>query len=176
MTPRFLGARTQPRSHDLRVATEPTLLSGIRLGQMDALLELYRRHGPLVYAAACRAGGAASAESVTRDVFLSLWAAPHDFTPNVESLRSLLVADAHVRAGGEASRAESEVDSSGHGSEVALLGSLPVAEAKALALLGFGGCTFREAAALSGEALPAVRRSAVRGARTLAASIRLGRS
>jgi len=108
MTPRRRGSRFRPRLAPNLVAadtrtelagrTEQVLLGGIGRGEQMALLELYRRHGPLVYAAARRAGGPSRAETVTRAVFLRLWANPGAFRPGHESLRSFLFAQAHAEA------------------------------------------------------------------------------
>ena len=66
MTPRRRRSRFRPPLAPNLVAadtrteqarTERALLVGIGRGEQTALLELYRRHGPLVYAAARRAGG-----------------------------------------------------------------------------------------------------------------------
>ncbi|MFN8378862.1 MAG: sigma-70 family RNA polymerase sigma factor [Anaerolineae bacterium] len=50
------------------------LIARLRAHDEQALLELYRRHGTLVYSIALRTlGNAQDAEEVTQDVFLQLW-------------------------------------------------------------------------------------------------------
>jgi RNA polymerase sigma-70 factor, ECF subfamily len=56
-----------------RPAASPELLEAVRAGSSDALAEVYRRYGPLVYAAAYRTTGSLpDAEDVVQDVFLGL--------------------------------------------------------------------------------------------------------
>jgi RNA polymerase sigma-70 factor, ECF subfamily len=67
--------------------------------QEDALAEIYRRHGPAVFALARRVtSDVTAAEDVTQEVFLRLWRQPDRFDPARGSLRSFLLAQSHSRS------------------------------------------------------------------------------
>jgi len=67
--------------------------------RQDALAEVYRRHGPAVFALARRVtGDPSAAEDVTQEVFLKLWNAPDRFDAARGSLRSFLLAQSHSRS------------------------------------------------------------------------------
>lgn len=81
MVGRFLGSET----------SESDLLVAVARGELDALGEIYRRHGAAVLAAARQVvADAATAEAVTADVFVGLWDAPA-VASNVRGLRAHLV-------------------------------------------------------------------------------------
>jgi RNA polymerase sigma-70 factor (ECF subfamily) len=67
--------------------------------QEDALAEVYRRHGAVVYNVARRVtGDAGLAEDVTQEVFLRLWNHPERFDPARGTLRSYLLTQSHSRS------------------------------------------------------------------------------
>jgi len=181
MTPRRRRSRFRPPLAPSLVAaetrteqagrTERALLVGIGRGEQTALLELYRRHGPLVYAAARRAGGPSRAETVTRAVFLRLWANPGAFRPGHESLRSFLFAQAHADAADPCAGTPQGVIDARHEGGMSLLAELPEQQANTLALIIFGGCTFREAAALLEQPEPLVRSRAMHALRVVGAAL-----
>lgn len=81
MVGRFLGSET----------SEGDLLAAVARGELDALGEIYRRHGAAVLAAARKVvTDAATAEAVTADVFVGLWDAP-TVTLDSKGLRGHLV-------------------------------------------------------------------------------------
>ena len=70
--------------------SEGDLLAAVAGGELDALGELYRRHGAAVLAAARKvAGDAAAAEAATADAFVELWDQPS--LANRAGVRSFLV-------------------------------------------------------------------------------------
>jgi DNA-directed RNA polymerase specialized sigma24 family protein len=83
---RFLGSET----------SEAELLAAVARGELDALGEIYRRHGAAVLAAARKVvADAAAAEAVTADAFVHLWDDPHA-TLDARGLRGYLVRRALV--------------------------------------------------------------------------------
>lgn len=59
------------------VSTDEALIEGIQRRQVEALQEVYRRHGRLVYALAMRVlNTAEEAEDLTQEIFLQLWQKP----------------------------------------------------------------------------------------------------
>ena len=90
---RFLGTDTP----------EPQLLAGVAKGELDALGEIYRRHGAAVLAAARQvASDVAAAETITAEVFVELWDDPGAATAGgIDGLRSYLVARVVARVGAE---------------------------------------------------------------------------
>lgn len=126
----------------------------------DALAEIYRRHGPMVYGLASRLCGTATAENVSAEVFLSLWQRPEDFVPSREcSLRSLLLAAAHrqsievlragVAADGDSRIADVDQDALAPKLDpdvVSVLLDLPEAHRHAVVLAYFVGLTAQQIA------------------------------
>jgi DNA-directed RNA polymerase specialized sigma24 family protein len=90
---RFLGTET----------SEAQLLAGVAKGELDALGEIYRRHGAAVLAAARQvAVDVAAAETITAEVFVELWDAPGAATAGgAEGLRAYLVARVVALIGAE---------------------------------------------------------------------------
>jgi DNA-directed RNA polymerase specialized sigma24 family protein len=79
---RFLGADTP----------ETELLAGVARGELDALGEIYRRHGAAVLAAARKVAiDTTAAETITAEVFVELWDAPGAASTGKDGLRSYLV-------------------------------------------------------------------------------------
>jgi DNA-directed RNA polymerase specialized sigma24 family protein len=90
---RFLGTET----------SEAQLLAGVAKGELDALGEIYRRHGAAVLAAARKATvDAETAETITAEVFVELWDAPASATfGGQDGLRAYLVTRVVARIGAE---------------------------------------------------------------------------
>ena len=90
---RFLGTDT----------SEAQLLAGVARGELDALGEIYRRHGAAVLAAARKvAAGPTEAEAMTAEAFVELWDAPSAAsTGGSEGLRAYLVARVVALIGAE---------------------------------------------------------------------------
>ena len=88
---RFLGTDTP----------EGQLLAGVAGGELDALGEIYRRHGAAVLAAARQiAADAEVAETITAEVFVELWDGPAAASGGgIDGLRSYLVARVVARVG-----------------------------------------------------------------------------
>src|SRR4051794_2254035 len=79
---RFLGTDT----------TEEELLVAVGRGELDALGEIYRRHGAAVLAAARKvAPDATTAETVTAEVFVELWDDPGAAGQHRDGLRARLM-------------------------------------------------------------------------------------
>jgi RNA polymerase sigma-70 factor (ECF subfamily) len=139
----------------------------------DALAEAYRRHAGAVFGLARRVlANAALAEEVVQEVFLRLWNEPERFDPERGSLRSFLLAQAHGRVvdtlRSDSSRRQRETKEARAAAEAGYdiehevwdlavaervketVATLPVDERKAIELAYFGGCTYREVAAVLG--------------------------
>jgi RNA polymerase sigma-70 factor (ECF subfamily) len=151
------------------------LVVGIARRQSEALAEVYRRHAGAVLGLARRVlGDPRLSEEIVQEVFLGLWRAPDAFDPERGSLRSYLLAQAHgksvdmVRAevsrrGREEREARLRVGS-GYDLEREVVDltiadrvrrtmeALPEQERRAIQLAYFGGQTYREVAAILGEA------------------------
>jgi len=138
-------------------ATDSSLLAAVRDGVPEALLQLYGRYGDVVYAVACRVAGPMRAEEVTRKLFLRLWEAPDEVCPTGSSLRGVLLAEAYGQA------VQPDPDDDPRQPARPRLDSLAQDQADALKLIIFGGCTYREAAALLAEAEPDLRDRVVLG-------------
>lgn len=166
MTPLRVRRRPPSAGAALLGATQEQLLALVADGEAEALYQLYRRHGALVYAAAGRVGGPQIATEVTRALFLRLWADPRSYARGEDSLRASLLAQAHADA---VQLLEHAPDDAGqrdlHAAEA--LAALPPSESSALTLVAFGGCTFREAAALLDEPPPVIRRRVLHAFRFL---------
>jgi len=150
--------------------SDTALVIAISRLQQEALAELYRRHGgPLLSLASRVLREAEAAEELVENTFLSLWHDPEMFDPERSSLRSFLMAQAHIRAvdiirSSPTVRAEREAAAKGEhlpadealdlpvGQEVrAALRGLSPAEEKVIALAYFGAHTYREIAVLLDE-------------------------
>jgi DNA-directed RNA polymerase specialized sigma24 family protein len=90
---RFLGTDT----------SEAQLLAGVSRGELDALGEIYRRHGAAVLAAAREVAiDVRAAEMITAEVFVELWDAPAvASTGRTDGLRAYLVARVVALIGAE---------------------------------------------------------------------------
>jgi RNA polymerase sigma-70 factor (ECF subfamily) len=63
-----------PKSHWTLDASDRALVEAMQVGQVEALQELYRRYGRLVYTLALRIlGTVTEAEDLTQEIFLKLW-------------------------------------------------------------------------------------------------------
>lgn len=72
-------------------ATDTELLEAVGRLEVDALGELYRRHGAAVFVLAHQLLGAARAEDATQDVFLYLWDHPDELLTTGGGLRPALL-------------------------------------------------------------------------------------
>jgi RNA polymerase sigma-70 factor (ECF subfamily) len=171
---------------DLVGAGDATLVVAIGRWSESALAEVYRRHGGAVHALARRIlGSDGRAEELTQEVFVELWRRPERFDPARGSLRSFLVTVTHGRAvdllRSDSARAAREqrsardtatggYDLEHHIWDLAVadqvrdaVGSLPDPERQAIELAYFGGHTYREVAAMLGEAEGTVKSRIRRG-------------
>jgi DNA-directed RNA polymerase specialized sigma24 family protein len=83
-------------------STEAELLAGVTRGELDALGEVYRRHGAAVLAAARQvAVDLTTAETITAEVFVELWDGPGAANGTSGGLRSFLVGRALALMGAE---------------------------------------------------------------------------
>lgn len=152
---------------------DDALVVDLAAGDHDALAELYRRHGGVVWGVARRVcNDRTLAEDVTQIVFVDLWRRPNRFDPARGRLRPWLVAQAHARAV-DAVRSESarqrrhehegtyaappapDVESAAHVAALShdvrlAVGQLAAEERDAIVLAYFGGHSYRETAALLG--------------------------
>lgn len=161
--------------HPLDITSDAALVVAIGRWRQDALAEAYRRHAGAVFALARRVlNDAQLAEEVVQEVFLRLWDNPERFDPTRGSLRSYLLAQCHGRAvdiirSEESRRAREarehrERAESGYDIEREVwdltvaehvreaLDALPEGERRAIELAYFGGHSYREVAAILGEA------------------------
>jgi RNA polymerase sigma-70 factor (ECF subfamily) len=89
------GATMPPLSE----RADAQLLVGAARADAQALAELYRRHGTLVYGLARRLlGDEDEAQDVTQEIFVHLWEHPDRFDPGRGSLRTYLLTRTHSRA------------------------------------------------------------------------------
>jgi len=73
--------------------SETELLVAVGRGELDALGEVYRRHGAAVLAAARKVTTEATlAETITADVFVELWDEPERAAVHRDGVRGHLVA------------------------------------------------------------------------------------
>jgi RNA polymerase sigma-70 factor (ECF subfamily) len=78
---------------------ERRLHAGLLAGEEAALVELYERYGPLVYAVAVRlVRDPAAAEDVIQEVFVHVWRRPATFDPAAGTLQTWLAMLARRRA------------------------------------------------------------------------------
>jgi DNA-directed RNA polymerase specialized sigma24 family protein len=89
---RFLGADTP----------EAELLAAVARSELDALGEIYRRHGAAVLAAARKVAiDTTAAETITAEVFVELWDAPGAASATKDGVRAYLVARVVALIGAE---------------------------------------------------------------------------
>lgn len=89
---RFLGSDTN----------EVELLAAVSRGELDALAEIYRRHGAAVLAAArAVASDSTEAETITAEVFVELWDRPEAAALPRDGLAAHLVGRAVAMVAGE---------------------------------------------------------------------------
>jgi len=154
-------------------STDAALVLALGSGRADALAEVFRRHGPSVFATAvCILRSRPLAEEVVQEVFTRLWVRPQSFDPGRGSLAAFLHAYAHNRAvdvvRAECSRrARDERSVQVLGDTYSLeeeaigrdlgrcvreaMSVLPANERAAITLAYFAGHTYRDVAALLGE-------------------------
>ena len=78
---------------------DAVLIARMQAGDEEALAEVWRRHGSLVFGLARRlTGDSATAEDVTQEVFVALWQQPERFDAQRGSLRAYLGVHAQRRA------------------------------------------------------------------------------
>lgn len=78
---------------------DEVLVARLCAGDDQALAEIYRCHGALVFGVAQRTTGSRTmGEDVVQEVFCGLWSHPERFDPALGSLRSYLGMTAHRRA------------------------------------------------------------------------------
>ena len=79
--------------------SDSVLVLALHRHQQEALAELYRRHGGVLFSLAFRVLRARElAEEVVQDIFVRLWNSPERFEPERGELRPFLLAQAHRRA------------------------------------------------------------------------------
>jgi hypothetical protein len=77
-------------------------LTAVARGELDALGEIYRRHGAAVLAAAREVAiDTTAAETITAEVFVELWDAPGAASASGEGVRAYLVARVVALIGAE---------------------------------------------------------------------------
>lgn len=153
---------------------DPQLVVALARASEDALAEVYRRHGSVVYNLARRLlSGDSEAEDVAQEVFVHLWQHPEGFDPDRGSLRTYLLTRTHSRAidalRSRAARARREERDARHlpiatddvereAWDLAMaewmsqaLTALPPQERVAIELAYFDGHTYREVAELLSE-------------------------
>ncbi len=82
---------------DLTGATDTELLEAVGRLEVDALGELYRRHGAAVLVLAPQLLGGAGAEDVTQEIFLYVWDHPDELLGMDGGLRSALLDQLRLR-------------------------------------------------------------------------------
>jgi RNA polymerase sigma-70 factor (ECF subfamily) len=79
--------------------SDPQLVVAVGRFREEALAEIYRRHGGVVFGLAKKVvGDVGEAEDIVQEVFLRLWHQPDRFDPARGTLRSFLLAQSHSRA------------------------------------------------------------------------------
>lgn len=78
-------------SGELAKATDAELLEAVGRLEVDALGEVFRRHGAAVFVLAHQLLGARRAEEATHDVFLHVWDHPDELRNKEGNLRSALL-------------------------------------------------------------------------------------
>jgi len=178
----------------LRGASDSELGSALRIGDLAALDEVFRRHAAKVAGTIRRTVGRQYVDDVVQEVFLSLWRAPERFQPEKGSLvaylgclsrgraidavrsdgawqRRNLAHGPHTPADGE--EVESVVLGRLSAVEVrTALRALPKAERVAIELAFFGGLSYREVAVELGQAEGTVKSRIRAGLRRLELALR----
>jgi RNA polymerase sigma-70 factor, ECF subfamily len=157
-------------------AAEGELLQRVRMGDEQAMAQLYDRFSPVVYGAALRVlGDSAAAEDVLQDVFVQLWRNPQIFDANRGSMAAWLAVIARHRAIDQRRKRRPESDFE----EVVLavdpgldglaerteaidhirrvLATMPEAQRCALEMAFFEGLTHTEIAEKTGEPLGTIK-------------------
>ena len=164
-------------------------------GDEHALSEVYQRHSGMVLGLAQKiVRDRTLAEDITQEVFVRLWKHPDRFDPARGSLRSYLLAQTHGRSvdviRSESSRRIREERDATLGAVTHLsiedevvelrmsehirhaLGELPASERAAIEMAYFGGHSYRQVAALLGEAEGTVKSRIRSGMLRLGATLR----
>ena len=158
------------------VSSDATLVSAIRAGDEQAMVQLYDRCAPIVYSVALRIlRDSAAAEDILQDVFMQLWRNPDAFDASRGSLPGWLAVIARNRAIDSLRKRRAETDIS----EVVVsiepdlvseaewnralekirsaLGRMPGPQRSALEMAFFEGLTHSEIAAKTGEPLGTIK-------------------
>ena len=151
---------------ELQDASDGVLAVAALRRDRGAHSEIYRRHGPAVYALSLRLlGERRAAEEVVHAVFMDLRAALDSFNPRCGSLRSILLAQTfRIAADHGASARAPEDPPDGCDDECGPEGAsawrgLTTEERDAVELARFPGCTYREVAMLLGKTEATVKAS-----------------
>lgn len=170
---------------DVTDASDAALVVALARCHRDALVELYRRHAPAVYALAQRLTmDQTCAEKVVDDVFLDLWRRAEELQEEDGPVRSWLMAQAYQNAAEQllsgplrrpcrrrSPGASIAVGSSSGAGVITsdpatrMLASLPAEERDAVGLASFPGHTYRDVAMLLGEDEAVVNNRIRRGLR-----------
>ena len=173
-----LPSRCRSSSDDASVpwveVTDALLADRLVAGDERALGEIFDRLGPVVYGAALRVlGDASAAQDVAQDVFVELWCHPGRYDPAAGTLRTYLAVLARHRAvdlirgelrriarqerthrlspGQPPSLPSDEVVAAEAASLVrAAVGLLPESQRQVVELAYFGGLSYREVALAAG--------------------------
>jgi RNA polymerase sigma-70 factor, ECF subfamily len=158
------------------LSPDAVLVSAIRLGDEQAMAQLYERYSSIVYSVALRVlGDTGAAEDVLQEVFMQLWRRPDVFDGSRGSLPGWLAVITRNRAidslrkrrpetditevvvsiepdlirGAEWSRAVDKIRSA--------LGSMPPSQRSALEMAFFQGLSHNEIAEKTGEPLGTIK-------------------
>jgi RNA polymerase sigma-70 factor (ECF subfamily) len=140
---------------------------GHRTWERSDLLRVYDEHGAAVHAVACCAHGAQLADDVTIRVFVHLWRCPTSYDASRCSLRAFLVA----LASSMPTPLNRQLMHEPCSAVVRALRLLHDEDRQAILVTVFGGCTYREAAAVLGRPHDAVKASVWRGLHDLHAPL-----
>jgi RNA polymerase sigma-70 factor (ECF subfamily) len=189
-----MGAVSRPARPPEEDSADADLLRRVRVGDRDAIDDLYQRFRRPAYALARRIlADDTLAEDVLQDVFVSIWRDPAAFDRARGSVASWLLAMVHHKAVDAVRREEShrrrqaraqddlvlsaptaardvedEAFSRVESAEVRVaLSVLPSLQREALTLAYYGGYTQREVAALTGAPLGTVKTRMLAGMRKL---------
>lgn len=163
-----------PQPRPLSELGDPQLVVAVARANEDALAEVYRRHGRVVYNLARRLlADGNEAEDVSQEIFVHLWEHPEGFDPGRGSLRTYLLTRTHsqsidaLRARAARLRREErdardaplvadDVEREAWDLAVAewmsqAVAALPTSERAAIELAYFDGHTYREVAEILSE-------------------------